>query len=321
MVPPLDQHPHRLGCQRARLEHPAPRSLVVIGRRGDDDRAGQRLEEIGERLVRAQKGVLLDRLPGEVLVELDLLLHLGARRLQHAILRRLRRAAMPGRHHVGKAALIAADGAADMRRGGLVARPDRADEQLRGLAAVDIGAVDLPGERAELGDHLLHRGRHRFERQFEGKAGGVLHDRLHQRDQLLGVQERERAAENVDPAAARIDRGQLDIGQLGGTRPGPDIERAKRRIARPLTVTGIGLRDIDPAAGAFPEIRQIVAQPARSRRARQGQGQRDRDCPHRDRFRYPHGKAPFAPGLDGLPILSIMIHTCWRRSWNATAAN
>ena len=158
----------------------------------------------------------------------------------------------------------------------VVLRPDRADQRLRALAAVQVAVVDPlrqgPQLRHGLGDHR----RDGLQGQLEGEAGGVLGHRPAEGDQLVGVDEGEGAGERVDAAAAGPEARQVDGRDLFGPHRGAEIEVAQGPVSGGLALEGRRASGVDRRAA--PEIghfREHV-RPGGADRYRHGHDQRGR---------------------------------------------
>ena len=184
--------------------------------------------------------------------------------------------------------LAGADRGADGGAGAVVLRPDRADQRLRGLAAVEIAVVDPLRERPEFGHGFRYDGRDGLQGQLEGEAGGVLGDGAAEGDQLVRVDEGEGAGERVDAAAAGAEARQVDGRDLFGPHRRAEIEVAEGPVARRLALERRRAGGVDRRA--LPEavhLRQHVTMGGRG----------EQQCTGRSANRTPspinsHGPAP-----------------------------
>ena len=133
---------------------------------------------------------------------------------------------------VREQALTVADRLADLRGHAVGLAPQSADEVLRGLAAVHVELVHLLRLLRDLLDGRGNLRTDRLDRELEGEAERIVRRRLEHGDDLVGIDERERAGEDINAAAPGLDRRQLQIHRIDALlrEAGPDV--ASRIIPR-----------------------------------------------------------------------------------------
>src|SRR3546814_14865159 len=109
--------------------------------------------------------------------------------------------------------------------------------------------------------------------ELEGKADGVIRDRLQVGDEFRHVDEGEGAREDVDAAAASTDFRKLDVGGIDALLREPGPYGAERVIARGLALIGRRPGSISRRAHIVEEVAHIVANARLCRR--RGYGKRN----------------------------------------------
>jgi hypothetical protein len=174
---------------------------------------------------------------------------------------------------IGDRALAVGDRLADDRTRRIALGPQAANQRLRGLAGRDVHLVHLLHLLRQLIHDLADFGRDRVDRELESEAERVVGGGFEHRHEFGGVDERERAREEVDAAAAGARVGQLQVEGLdvllGKARP----DRSHRIVARRLALVGAGAGDIGLDAHVGHEALHLAFDPGR-----RGSGRGEQDC-------------------------------------------
>ena len=259
--------------------HPGPGRIGVGDRRGHDHGARDRHGEFAQVAVRRQEARRLHRAPGVVHVDRRLVLERAGCGGQGRVAFSVRAAAVARGGVIRKNALPRPDRGADRGARPVVLRPDGADESLGRLAGVQVLVVHPLGERSQLRHGLGDHGRDGLECEFEGEARCVLGDGAGEGDHLVGIDERERACERVDAAAAGAVGGQAHRGDGFGAHRRSQVEVAERPVARGLSVESGGSGGVH--RGAPPEVLHLghhVRARGRGEKEREEQGEACNDA-------------------------------------------